>query len=288
MSNWSLPTTSSVYTVVLTEIDGKDIDCARMFSTAYTAATNVPTGTIRWNDTNKNWDKWSGSAWAALATQYSIDVDNFGGQASSYYRNAGNLNAGTLAGARFNDTSHGARAGGSLHANASITVAGFMSAADKISLADHETRLDNLELAPVEVSVEVRGTNTTTISSTSAFIDWNFEHEDSDGAFNMANGTFTVPAGGAGLYLINAMVNIGAGSVSQYVYLTVKRNGSDLHRNTGYATTTLPAGAIQLSLTKRLAVGDTIQFFTHCNTGTNTYGGGTYAYSAATINKILG
>jgi hypothetical protein len=47
---------------------------------------------------------------------------------------ASDLTAGTLPAGRFDDTAHGARAGGALHAAATGTVAGFMSAADKTKL----------------------------------------------------------------------------------------------------------------------------------------------------------
>lgn len=63
------------------------------------------------------------------------DSDLLDGQNSSFYRNAGNLNAGTLPAARFNDTAHGNRAGGSLHPDAiAAGAAGFMSGADKTKL----------------------------------------------------------------------------------------------------------------------------------------------------------
>ena len=47
---------------------------------------------------------------------------------------AADLTAGVLPAARFDDTAHGARAGGALHAVATGSVAGFMSAADKAKL----------------------------------------------------------------------------------------------------------------------------------------------------------
>jgi hypothetical protein len=47
---------------------------------------------------------------------------------------ASDLSAGTLPAARFNDTAHGNRAGGALHAAATGSVAGFMAAADKTKL----------------------------------------------------------------------------------------------------------------------------------------------------------
>src|SRR5690606_37100975 len=63
-----------------------------------------------------------------------LDADLLDGQDGSFYRNASNLNAGTLPAARFNDTSHGQRGGGNLHTVATPTTAGFMSAEDKAKL----------------------------------------------------------------------------------------------------------------------------------------------------------
>lgn len=47
---------------------------------------------------------------------------------------ASDLSAGTLPAARFDDTAHGSRAGGALHAAATGSTAGFMTAADKTKL----------------------------------------------------------------------------------------------------------------------------------------------------------
>lgn len=63
-----------------------------------------------------------------------VDADLLDGQHGDYYRNAGNLNAGTLPAVRFADSSHGSRSGGALHAAATQAVAGFMSATDKQAL----------------------------------------------------------------------------------------------------------------------------------------------------------
>jgi hypothetical protein len=63
-----------------------------------------------------------------------IDSDFLDGQHGSYYTNASNLATGTVPAAVFSDTSHGARAGGTLHAAATTSTAGFLSAADKTKL----------------------------------------------------------------------------------------------------------------------------------------------------------
>lgn len=60
-----------------------------------------------------------------------LDADLLDGQDGAYYRSASNLSSGTLPAARFSDTSHGSRSGGTSHAAATSSSAGFMSAADK-------------------------------------------------------------------------------------------------------------------------------------------------------------
>lgn len=64
-----------------------------------------------------------------------LNADLLDGQHGSYYQNADNLNAGTLPAARFDDTAHGSRSGGSLHSEAVASgAAGFLSGSDKAKL----------------------------------------------------------------------------------------------------------------------------------------------------------
>jgi hypothetical protein len=65
-------------------------------------------------------------------TQPASSITGLAGVATS--GSAADLTAGTLPAARFDDTAHGARAGGALHAGATGSVAGFMSAPDKTKL----------------------------------------------------------------------------------------------------------------------------------------------------------
>jgi hypothetical protein len=78
------------------------------------------------------------------------NADLLQGQNEAFYRNASNLNVGTLPGQRFDDTSHGTRSGGSLHALANTSSPGFMSSADK-------QKLDALELSAIEPEWGVAG-----------------------------------------------------------------------------------------------------------------------------------
>ncbi|WP_373078706.1 hypothetical protein [Zhongshania sp.] len=63
-----------------------------------------------------------------------LDADLLDGQHGAFYQNAANLNAGVLPAARFNDTAHGSRSGGSLHSLATTGAHGFMSSSDKSKL----------------------------------------------------------------------------------------------------------------------------------------------------------
>lgn len=77
MANWTLPTTSSNYTTVLTEIKDRDENLAVMFDSG--TFSNIPTGTIRWNSANSRFEKWSGTVWNELDTDYAINVASIGG-----------------------------------------------------------------------------------------------------------------------------------------------------------------------------------------------------------------
>lgn len=77
MANWNLPSLISSYTNFVLEVANRDIDCARWFSSAYTAATSISTGTIRWNNTNKNWEIWSGTVWGVLSSTYGISITGY-------------------------------------------------------------------------------------------------------------------------------------------------------------------------------------------------------------------
>ena len=62
-----------------------------------------------------------------------LNVDKLDGYDGSFYNDATNL-TGTLPNGLINDNNHGSRSGGTLHAIANLTTAGFMSPTDKINL----------------------------------------------------------------------------------------------------------------------------------------------------------
>ena len=76
MANHALPTLTSTYTNVLTQLDDRFDDQAKMFdpATVSTTVTGVPTNTIRWNSATNNWTKFNGSTWAALSALYAINI----------------------------------------------------------------------------------------------------------------------------------------------------------------------------------------------------------------------
>lgn len=93
MSDWSKPTLTSNYSDFVAEVKGRDDDLAKQFDG--TTSPNVPSGTIRWNSSNRRHEKWNGSSWAELVakatTAYAIrveisnDSDNLGGLPSSAF-----------------------------------------------------------------------------------------------------------------------------------------------------------------------------------------------------------
>ncbi len=115
-------------------INGEDIET---IGANYQDASNLASGSIpaaRFNDTSHG--NRSGGSLHALATTSShgfmsnTDKSAFDTM-SSNYRSASYLNTGTLPASRFNDTSHGNRAGGSTHSVATTSSHGFMSSTDK-------------------------------------------------------------------------------------------------------------------------------------------------------------
>ena len=94
----------------------------------------MPANTIKGNNTGATAnaaDLTAAQAKAVLAIT-SADVSGLAAIAAS--GSAADLSSGLLPAARFDDTAHGARAGGTLHAAATTSVSGFLSAADKTKL----------------------------------------------------------------------------------------------------------------------------------------------------------
>jgi hypothetical protein len=101
-----------------------------------------------------------------------LDADLLDAQDSAYFLNLTNATS-TLPAAAFNDTAHGVRAGGTLHPVVTTTVAGFMSAADKVTFNAINTTYAPL-VSPILTGTPVAptataGTSTTQLATT-AFV----------------------------------------------------------------------------------------------------------------------
>jgi len=73
MADWSKPITGDTYADIISEIRARDEDVAKQFDG--TTSSNIPTDAIRWNSTNKRWEKWNGTQWNPLSSTYNIDLD---------------------------------------------------------------------------------------------------------------------------------------------------------------------------------------------------------------------
>jgi hypothetical protein len=144
--NWNEPTLTTNYSLVLARIDEKIELCATLFNNGDTVTNGPPTGSIKLadNSTNKVFQTWSGSSWGNITNNFEMTVTKLAettapgaaARTGGYYLDLTN-STGILPAGRFNDTAHGSRIGGNLHAVATTSTNGFMSATDK-------TKLDNL------------------------------------------------------------------------------------------------------------------------------------------------
>lgn len=82
-TNWSLPLITDTIVNYTAEFAARDVSAMTKMRSSLTADTNIPTGAIRWNDTNFNWESWSGTAWSALATLYGISISGNAATASA-------------------------------------------------------------------------------------------------------------------------------------------------------------------------------------------------------------
>jgi hypothetical protein len=74
-ANWGLPLNTTPYADVLAILKARDDDLAKMMDPALSATPSEPAiGWTRWNGTNRNWERYGGSSWAALATSYGISI----------------------------------------------------------------------------------------------------------------------------------------------------------------------------------------------------------------------
>lgn len=82
-TNWSNPVVTDTIVNYTAGFAARDVSAMTQMRSSLTADTNIPTSAIRWNDTNFNWESWSGSAWTALATTYGISISGNAATASA-------------------------------------------------------------------------------------------------------------------------------------------------------------------------------------------------------------
>lgn len=82
MADHSKPTTTSLYTAFVTELDGRFDDLAVGLDPAVTTATNIPTNAIRWSSANNKWQKWNGTVWNDLTATYALSGLSTSGNAT--------------------------------------------------------------------------------------------------------------------------------------------------------------------------------------------------------------
>ncbi len=70
MANWSNPTVTSTYTNFVTEVKDRDVDTAVWFEGS--SSTNIPTNSKRYDAASHSFQKWNGTAWAALDTTFTF------------------------------------------------------------------------------------------------------------------------------------------------------------------------------------------------------------------------
>lgn len=74
MANWSLPTIDDLYTNVLGFLKERDLDLAKWLDPAKVTVSNPVADMVRWNSVSGLWERYTGSAWGALASTYNINV----------------------------------------------------------------------------------------------------------------------------------------------------------------------------------------------------------------------
>ena len=218
MSNWSNPTVNSLYADVLPDLHDLIYKNATLLQDTV-SDTNIPTNAKKWDTASDSFKKWNGATWDDLAATYNINVSNLGGQIASYYLDAGNA-TGTLAAGIIDDTAHGSLGGLTLHSEATITDAGFMSAIDKQNLAAAENRTE------AEVKIIVRTTLDEGVDSLLYTV--NFDNGSST-VFDVTNSNYQT----ATYTAIQTISFVTKGTLAYTMYLYI---------NTGGFAITLPTG----------------------------------------------
>lgn len=132
MANHNLPTLTSTYTNFLSELDGRLDDLAVGLDPAVTTVTNPPTNSIRWVAASNRWEKWNGTAWAALSTGYAISITGNAGTATTLatarningvsFNGSADISVNTVNSLTFNNGGSGAASGSTFNGSAAVTI----------------------------------------------------------------------------------------------------------------------------------------------------------------------
>lgn len=93
-ADFNKPVLADAYASVLQSVRDLAKDLALMLDN--TGTQNIPTGAIKWNSTNARFEKYNGSAWAAMVSRMSQDVTSVMGYAPGNGSGALAVNNGTL------------------------------------------------------------------------------------------------------------------------------------------------------------------------------------------------
>lgn len=69
-ADWNTPTSTSLYTAVLSTLKDRDLDAATQFNNG--TATNIPTGAVKWDTSLNRWQKYASGAWGELTATYQL------------------------------------------------------------------------------------------------------------------------------------------------------------------------------------------------------------------------
>lgn len=81
-----VPSLTSTYTDVLSIINSKFTDVIRGLDTSTAGGaspTNLPSGSIRWDNTNQTWQRYDGTNWVSLATNNTFGINISGNAATA-------------------------------------------------------------------------------------------------------------------------------------------------------------------------------------------------------------
>ena len=71
MANWNNPLITSTYTNVISEFKDRDLDLAKGMDVSI---TNPVADMIKWNSSSNKWEKYNGSQWNPLSSNFDINV----------------------------------------------------------------------------------------------------------------------------------------------------------------------------------------------------------------------